>query len=164
MPGIKDYEHDDPGGRTPKYDPSHHPKTARDLIANTGANHGKLAKIFKVAKTTIYTWISRYEEFENAFWEGTAIWKSQTLLKPLHARAQGIRYTETRRETGEGPTGTMTKTVKTSKYVPPDVGALKFALTNYAPNRFQERSEIKVDTPKLEINLNVPKREKNGKE
>ena len=158
--GIKDYEHDDPGGAPSKYNPALHPELAEELISKTGASYSKLGKAFGVTKTTIFDWIAKHEDFSNAVFRGMAVWHSQDLIKPLQMRARGYRYTETRKETGSGPTGDMTKTVTTRKHIPPDVKALIFALTNYAPDRFSDKSEMKVDTPKLEINLNVPKREK----
>ena len=69
----------------------------------------------------------------------------------------GFEVVETTRE-AVGKKMYVTK--KVTKLVAPDTGALKFALTNYDPDRYRIRKEVKVDAPApLELVINTGKKE-----
>jgi len=134
-------------GRPPEYDEAWHPQAAADLITTTGASLNKVARFLRVTHTSVYRWMHKHEEFKNAVLDAQAFWNAGVLALSLVKRAKGFRFTETTREADDG--GTLKVTKKITKYVPPDTGALKFALTNFAPNRFSERKEVKLDTPAM---------------
>ena len=119
---------------------------AYDLIVSCGANFGKIAKHFSVARPQISRWYARFEEFRSKIDEAQALWNAQELQIPLLKLCQGFKYMETYREVNAN-TQKIAISRKITKYVPPNIQAIKFALTNYAPHIFQERKELKFDTP-----------------
>ena len=141
---------DEKGGRPPVYDELTHPELAAELIMSSGVSNAKLARIFKVSKSTIHRWMHQHQEFWNRVIEAQDVWNAQELTLALVKRAKGYEYTETTHEL-VGEKLYVTKKVK--KYVSPDTGALRFALTNMACERFYERKEVKVDTPSSSLEL-----------
>ncbi len=165
---MGDTNNDHITGRPPDYDEAWHPRAAADLITISGASLNKIAKNLRVTHTTIYRWMARHEEFRNAVLDAQAAWSTGVLTQSLVKRAKGFSFTETTRElsllkdTDDRPKLIVTK--KVTKYYPPDTGALKFALTNFAPERFKERKEVSLDTPtSLEMIINTtPKPEEDA--
>ena len=149
----------DKGGRPPTYDESYHPDEAYELITETGANNAKLARKFRVSSQTIFRWLADHLEFRERVIEAQDLWNTQKLTGSLVKRADGFKFTETTRESFGGQ---MYVTKKVTKFIPPDTGAIKFALTNMSPRRFRERQEVKIDTPaplELIINTGVKKKD-----
>ncbi len=134
------------GGRPPKYDETDHPDRAYDLIVSCGANFSKIAKQFHVNHAQIGRWYARYQEFRTKIDEARAMWFGQDLQAPLIKLCKGFKVIETTKEISAND-GKIISSTKVSKYYPPSIHALKFALTNYAPHIFQERKELKLDTP-----------------
>lgn len=153
----------EPGpGADPKYDETFHPKAAADLIIISGAALNKVAKSLRVSHTTVYRWMVKHEEFREAVLDAQAGWNTGVLTQSLVKRAKGFRFTETTRELqteileGKTVASKLVVTKKVTKYVPPDTGALKFALTNFAPDRYKERKEIDLATKvPLEMIINT---------
>lgn len=117
--------------------------------------------------------MDKHEDFREAVLDAQATWNTGVLTLSLVKRAKGFRFTETTRELrpatldDEGSVLTdarLVVTKKVTKYVPPDTGALKFALTNFAPERFKERKELDLGAKvPLEMIINTtPKPEEDG--
>ncbi len=141
------------GGRPPIYDESFHPDRAYELITETGASNAKLARSFRVVRETIFRWLAQHEEFRDKVIAAQDFWNTQLLTGALVKKSKGFEFTETTREAIGGQ---MHVTKKVTKYFAPDTPALKFALINMAPKRFQERQEVKIDAPApLELIINT---------
>ena len=142
-----------PNGRPPTYDEGFHPDEAYELIIENGASNAKLARKFHVNKGTINKWLAEHEDFRNRVLEAQDIWNTQLITGSLVKRANGFIGVETTREL----IGTqMYITKKVTKFIAPDTAAIKFALTNFAPKRFAEKKEVKVETPDtLELTINT---------
>ncbi len=159
-------------GADPKYDESWHPMAAADLILISGAALNKVAKSLRVSHTTVYRWMNKHEEFREAVLDAQATWNTGVLTLSLVKRAKGFRFTETTRELaplaiiekdGKPVAPKLIVTKKVTKYVAPDTGALKFALTNFAPDRYRERKEIELDTKvPLEMTINTKPKADDG--
>lgn len=144
----------DKGGRPPVYDESYHPDAAYELITESGADNAKLARKFRVSSQTIFRWLADHLEFRERVIEAQDLWNTGKLTIALMQRAEGIKFIETTRE-GIGDKLYITK--KVTKFIAPDTGALKFALTNFS-KRFAEKQEVKVETPDtLELIINTGK-------
>jgi hypothetical protein len=146
---------DEKGGRPPVYDESFHPDRAYELIAETGANNAKLARSFRVSKQTIFRWLADHEEFRDQVLAAQDVWNTQLISGALVKRAVGFSAEEIHREL----IGTkLYVTKKIRKFIVPNTEAIKFALTNFAPRRFSEKKEVKVETPDtLELVINTGK-------
>ncbi len=109
-----------------------------------------------VSESQFYEWKSKKpdfsEEVKKAHQEGRAKIVPE-LERALYKRALGYEYTETKTETF--PDGNARVTV-TKKQMPPDVGALVFALCNLAPGDWRNKVENQVSgdlktTVKVEV-------------
>ena len=70
----------------------------------------------------------------------------------LFKRAVGMEYKETFFETGTTPRGAISKTRTTVKYIPPDISAAKFWLTNKHPDEWtDDGGEIDAGDNKIVI-------------
>ena len=109
-----------------------------------------------VSDSQFYEWKSKKPDFSDevkkAHKEGRAKIVPE-LERALYKRALGYEYTETKTETF--PDGNDRVTV-TRKQMPPDVGALVFALCNLAPGDWRNKVENQVSgdlktTVKVEV-------------
>lgn len=109
-----------------------------------------------VSESQFYEWKSKKPDFSDevkkAHKEGRAKIVPE-LERSLYKRALGYEYTETKTETF--PDGNDRVTV-TKKQMPPDVGALVFALCNLAPGDWRNKVENQVSgdlrtTVKVEV-------------
>lgn len=109
-----------------------------------------------VSDSQFYEWKSKKPDFSDevkkAHKEGRAKIVPE-LERALYKRALGYEYTETKTETF--PDGNDRVTV-TKKQMPPDVGALVFALCNLAPGDWRNKVENQVSgdlktTVKVEV-------------
>lgn len=109
-----------------------------------------------VSESQFYEWKSKKPDFSDgvkkAHKEGRAKIVPE-LERALYKRALGYEYTETKTETF--PDGNDRVTV-TRKQMPPDVGALVFALCNLAPGDWRNKVENQVSgdlrtTVKVEV-------------
>lgn len=130
-----------PGGRPPDYKPEY-AQMAQFCIEDSGFSMFKLAKLFKVSRSTIYRWIEGHQEFRDAVEKGRTVWDGLKIHKSLVKRAVGFRYTETTQEADEN--GDMKTTKKVSKMFPPDVAAIKHWQVNRDPDRWKDRQDVHV--------------------
>lgn len=109
-----------------------------------------------VSESQFYDWKAKKSDFSDevkkAHKEGRAKIVPE-LERALYKRALGYEYTETKTETF--PDGNDRVTV-TRKQMPPDVGALVFALCNLAPGDWRNKIENQVSgdlktTVKVEV-------------
>lgn len=109
-----------------------------------------------VSESQFYDWKAKKSDFSDevkkAHKEGRAKIVPE-LERALYKRALGYEYTETKTETF--PDGNDRVTV-TKKQMPPDVGALVFALCNLAPGDWRNKVENQVSgdlktTVKVEV-------------
>lgn len=125
-----------PGGRPLKYIPEYN-ELVYELCAGRGLLRGKLAKVLKISRETVYQWEKDYPKFSDSITKGMNDWNTIGIKKALIVRAKGFRYTETTKEPNEAGDLKVTKTVR--KYVAPDVPAIKTWLYNRDPENWQDR-------------------------
>ena len=109
-----------------------------------------------VSKSQFYEWKATKSDFSDAIKEAQRIGRAEIvpeLEKSLYKRALGYEYTETKTETF--PDGNERVTV-TKKVMPPDLGAIVFALCNLAPDVWRNKVEQKLEgdlktTVKVEV-------------
>lgn len=119
-----------------------------------------------ISETTYHRWRNERPDFgkliEKAREDHRLMMASQ-LRKSLYKRATGFEAPDIRTEYGVGVNGQpiITKQVKTMKTVPPDTAALIFALTNLAPEEWQntQRTNIATDDSLTGIRVEVVSRE-----
>ena len=98
-----------------------------------------------VSVTQLHEWRNKYPEFAEDFKK--ALKDARTKIVPelenaLYKRALGYEFEERKTETF--PDGNSRVTI-TKKQMPPDVGALVFALCNLAPGDWRNKVEQKVE-------------------
>lgn len=102
-----------------------------------------------ISKETFYTWINDKPDFSDSLKKARKEFR-ETILKKLEQslwkRAAGYEVEEvkneyrTLRDGGE----VLVKSSKTTKYFPPDTGALIFALTNLDPENWKNRQDNRL--------------------
>lgn len=128
-----------------------------------GSTFKEACRAVGVSEGQFYLWKSKNIEFaeavKSAHKEGRAKIVPE-LEKSLYKRALGYEYTETRTETF--PDGNERVTI-TKKQMPPDVGALVFALCNLAPGDWRNKVENQVSGD-LRTTVNVEVESKSVKD
>lgn len=128
-----------------------------------GSTFKEACRAVGVSEGQFYLWKSKNIEFAEAVKvahkEGRAKIVPE-LEKSLYKRALGYEYTETRTETF--PDGNERVTI-TKKQMPPDVGALVFALCNLAPGDWRNKVENQVSGD-LRTTVNVEVENKSVKD
>ncbi len=130
-------------GAKGKYNPKQTPQLILDLTLKY-ATDIEIAKALGIHYSTYYRWINEYPELQTAIKHAKQI-RAQKLIPKLKKRAMGFNYTEVTEECMEingkpTPAPKRVKTVK--KHYPPDVGALKFLLTNGLPDEYRNKQEL----------------------
>lgn len=138
-------------GRPTRYHPAYAAQ-ARDLCAEYGATDARLATLFGVGKATIHRWHKDHADFADACQTGRDSYNSAEIEACLFKRAKGYKITEVTKEpvlvsvAGESAprlVGELRVTKTVTKHVLPDIGAIKFVLTNRKPDRWRDRQEVK---------------------
>ena len=119
-----------------------------------------------ISETTYHRWRNERPDFarliEKAREDHRLMMASQ-LRKSLYKRATGFEAPDVRTEYGVGANGQpiITRQIKTTKTVPPDTAALIFALTNLAPEEWQntQRTNIATDDSLTGIRVEVVSKE-----
>lgn len=112
-----------------------------------------------VAEGTFYKWKADKAEFSEAIKKAMEERQEEivnTLEKSLFKRANGYTITESKTEYAIVDKKLVkVKETKTIKEIAPDTGALVFALTNLAPEKWQnkQKQEISADGPAFTINV-----------
>lgn len=113
-------------------------------LIRDGATLKKAAEGAGCSESQFYHWRARNPEFDAAVKQAVKDARAKIvpdLERALYKRALGYEYTETKTETF--PDGNDRVTV-TKKQMPPDVGALVFALCNLAPGDWRNKIENQV--------------------
>lgn len=159
-------------GRPAGYNAKYHPKQAR-AMAFHGLTNPKIADVFGITRETIGAWIEKYPEFSDALHKG----RNDDILalsKSLAKKAHGYKVKETKRviapahqRTDLVPDldkpghfkavvtdvpDTVIEVVEITKTAAPDPAALRFLLTNRAPNEWREAAHIDHTTNGKDIN------------
>jgi len=112
-----------------------------------------LGKLFSVSKATIAGWKNAYPEFKTAVLEGKRLYDNDNAVESLNSLVSGIKYTETTKEimpvgkekvyddddneTGEKTIYKMIPTKRVRKFIPPNIKAIQFHLTNRDPESWK---------------------------
>ena len=126
---------------------------AQFCIEDSGFSMYKLAKLFKVVRSTIYRWMEHEKEFSDGVEHGRRTWEGLKIHQSLVKKAIGFTYTETTREAHpvirEDEEGNkmitghdLMVTKRVRKYYPPDVAAIKHWQVNRHPEKWQDRQNI----------------------
>lgn len=149
-------------GRPSEYDPKWHCDKVR-WATFLGYNITEICKIFGIARETYYDWEKKYPAFSDAIWHGGHTDKDN-LTKSLTKRATGFTYREKKQTWAPASTEwkfvpdpdnpgefkevevhlpkRLIEEVITEKTLPPDVGALRFALVNRVADKYRESAHI----------------------
>jgi len=147
--------------RTNKYDTHIKPAFERILgLLRSGYTEGSIAKSLGLSSETWIQYKKAYSEFSELIKKGgedaTAL-----VVNKLYKRAEGYDYEETKTEIRDVD-GKKTKVIsKTTKHIPPDVGAIAIVLFNRDATKWQNKQKVEhtgsVDVPALKIILETPK-------
>lgn len=125
-------------------------------LIRDGATFKDACQAVGVSESLLYRWKNEKEDFAQDIKKAQKEHRAKIvpeLERALYKRALGYEYTETKTETF--PDGNDRVTV-TKKQMPPDVGALVFALCNLAPGDWRNKVENQVSgdlktTVKVEV-------------
>lgn len=128
-----------PGGRPTKYK-AEYPNIVFEYLSQTGAGKAKIAKLLKVSRETVYDWMRENKKFSDSMAKGLDEYNNLAIKKALIKRAVGFRYTETTKESKDGKTLQVTKTIR--KMVIPDVSAIKHWQVNRDSENWADKKEF----------------------
>lgn len=154
-------ENPQPGGRPPIYNKAIHAKKVRALIEH-GMTEPEAAAFFEVSLSCFEKWKQDHPEFLREIDKAREL--PVTMSRKLYTRAKGYKYKEVKSEISPAieveqsvpdpsdpnkfmivkvtlPERELSR-VETTKYMPPDVNALKFVLTNRDKKRWQESAHL----------------------
>ena len=102
-----------------------------------------------ISKETFYTWINDKPDFSDSLKKARKEFREtivQTLEQSLWKRAAGYEIEESKNEyrTLKDGSKVLVKSSKITKHVPPDTGALIFALTNLDPENWKNRQDNRL--------------------
>ncbi len=106
-------------------------------MAKAGMTELEIADSLDVSPSTLWTWKSQYPRFQNALSLGRKQ-SDERVKRALYHRAIGYSHDQ---EKAFNDKGQIIKAV-VREHVPPDVNAVKFWLTNRAPDEWQDRSVV----------------------
>ena len=130
-------------GRPTEYD-AKYAAMAREIVAESGLSQAKLAKVFKVGRTTITDWKKAYPEFADALQAGEDIYKVKIVEKNLFRLCKGIRV-KTKREILK--IGGKVSELKMEHYYPPNPKAIEFFLRSRDPERWPNKTQHELSGP-----------------
>lgn len=137
--GIDAFPHNDGPGRPTDYRPEY-VKIAR-AMAKLGGTDFEIAEELGVKTSTIWRWRSKYPDFCSALNEGKEEFDNR-IERSLAMKAAGYSYHSEKIIVSEG--GVIR--VPIVEHVPPEVGAAKLWLGNRRPDKWRDRSEVKLDS------------------
>jgi len=114
-------------------------KVAR-AMARLGGTDFEIAEELGVKTSTIWRWRAKHPEFCNALNQGKDAFDDRA-ERSLATRAVGYSYHSEKVFQFEG--GIIRAPIVV--HVPPDVGAIKHWLANRRPDKWREKSEVKLD-------------------
>jgi hypothetical protein len=155
MPGIKDIEADDKGGRPSKYRPEFDEFVKWMIVHDGNISDAQIAHKLGVHKSQISRWRFEHEGFRNAYNEAWDHVSAHGVERSLLQRATGYEYTEMlieERELKGGVSGKIRRTIK--KHMPPDVRAIEMFLRNRASKRWP-KGENKEGLGALNIEIHT---------
>lgn len=120
---------------------------AKLVIEDSGFSLIKLAKLFNVARSTLYLWMQDEKEFSDTVEKARDFYDGIKIHKALIKRAEGFAYTETTKEANTDPESgesRMVTTKKVRKYYPPDVAAIKWWQSNRDAEHWREKQEHQI--------------------
>ena len=126
------------GGRPSKYDPTAHPKLARELTG-CGRTLVDLAKAFGVNPDTITEWRHNHTEFSVAINLGRED-AVDNVERSLQERATGYSHPSEKILVIDG----AVERVATTEHYPPDTAAASLFLRNKRPKEWKDRTEVAV--------------------
>lgn len=147
--------------------------TAVKLMAQDGATNAMMAQYLGVSLYTFNTYRNRYPEFKEAVTLGRKVVETE-LVSKLYELAMGqfnidrkkeitteITQEVEDKETGELVEKSTTKSkiisVKENGQVAPDLNAIRYYLSNIAPERWQRTTSDGGDIKPIVINDDIPK-------
>lgn len=119
------------GGRPEHYKPEYANQVYK--ICLLGLIDTQIAQFFDISVRTLNNWKKRYPDFRDGMWRGKTIADAE-VAHALYRLACGFSYTETKVIMLKDAQGErVIQTFEVMKYMPPNVQACKFWLTNRRP-------------------------------
>lgn len=129
------------GGRPNKYDTHIKPYLKQMAILRShGEEYSSLARMFNIAESTLYKHKSEIEEFSETLKKGDQILIDE-LEATLYDLAKG-RVERKKTKIEYHPDGTIKSREETTEMLAPNVAALIFSLTNLAPEKWRNKSDV----------------------
>lgn len=136
----------------------------RNLVM-MGYTHKKIAEFYNIGETTLYVWKRNYGDFRQALDTCKDDYDSM-VVRSLLDMATGYDYVEKKKEIESGGLNDdkkpKTKTTRTKRHMPPNIGAVKLWLYNRRPEEFKPEAALSGGggdgmgpAPPLVINYNI---------
>jgi hypothetical protein len=142
VPRLSELEAEEAGGPGRGRPEGYHPRFVEiaRAMCRLGATDFDLAQEFGVRTETIWYWRCKYPEFSNSTLEGKEAFDNR-IERSLAQRAAGYSYHSEKVFQYEG---TIVR-AETVEHVPPDVSAIRLWLMNRRPDKWRDKSEVKLD-------------------
>jgi transcriptional regulator with XRE-family HTH domain len=111
-----------------------------------GLTEEQICKNLGISRNTLNDYKNRYPDIMNTLKRGKAV-SIAAVENALHKRALGFEYIEIKTYIKEDGEKVITYTEKTTKYIPPDVGACAIVLKNRDKENWMDNPQ-KVDIDK----------------
>lgn len=111
-----------------------------EMWAAHGLTDEQIAKNIDIGMTTFYRWNNEHREIWEAIKKGKAV-TDYEVESALFRRACGYDAEETMTEVADDGTKRTVKSRKTTRHIPPDVGAMCFWLKNRNPQDWRDKRD-----------------------
>lgn len=141
-------------GRPSKYK-EEYAEQAEKVCTLFGADDKKLARFFKVSKSTLNLWKLEHEEFSDSIKKGKDYYDTNNVEVSLRQRAEGYEHEEIKFFSHEG---IVTDERTIIKHYPPETTAAIFWLKNRHPERWRDIKAMEItgkDGGTIDQNLTV---------
>ena len=117
--------------------------------ARDGLSNVQIAKNMNIEERTLYTWIKRFNQLDQALKRGKAPADFE-VENALYKSALGYEYTETKTIIETTASGKKIERVeRVKKHTQPNVGAIIFWLKNRKPDVWKDKREITTNEDSL---------------
>jgi hypothetical protein len=113
-------------------------------LAGLGATEFEIAQHLGITTVTMWRWKAAHPDFCKALEVGEKSYLTR-IKRTLKHRALGYSF-ESEKLFYDKDTGEVVRAT-TVEHVPPDVGAIKFVMTNLDPENWKERGRVELTTP-----------------
>lgn len=141
-------------GRPTKYNSEIHDDLIYKL-AKSNKTNDEIADLLSIDRATLYNWLKIYPDFFDSYKKGLEA-KINNVEQNIFSRCEWREVKEVVKTVVKGKKGEdvgKAEIRETTKWIPPDVGAMCFVLKTQRRDKWNERQEVDINDGGLVINV-----------